>query len=80
MNAAKGGGPRPSVAEERAAEQDLARQRKAVEQARLRERFGDGTSAAGRSLVLANAVGTALVLVVSVLGIVDYEGLSFVAA
>jgi hypothetical protein len=80
VSAAKGRGARPSVAEERAAEQELARQRKHVEEARVRERFGDGTSSAGRPLVVADIVVTVVVVVVSILGIADYDGLAFAAA
>jgi hypothetical protein len=74
------GGNQPSVAEARAAEQELARQRKVVEQARLRERFGDGDRPAGRGLVVLNLVVTAIVIVVSIVGVLDYDGLAWTAA
>jgi hypothetical protein len=66
------------VAEARAVEQALARQRKQTEQARIAETFGDDV--VGRGYVVANLAVTALIVVVSALGIADYGGLSFLAA
>jgi hypothetical protein len=69
---------KPSVADARAAEQALARQRKQTEQARIAETFGG--EVVGRGFVVVDLAVTAIVVVASALGIADYRGLAFTAA
>lgn len=69
---------RDGIAAARAAEQAAERERRTVQRARLNEQFGDRVP--GTLLVWGDLVVTLVMVVVSLLGVVDYGRFAFAAA
>lgn len=66
------------IAAARAADQAASRQRRLVQDARLREHFGE--TIPGRSLVAVDVAATVVMIVATVAGVVDYRRFAFGAA